>query len=191
MPIRPNGSELSRDSARTTPPGNIREYGSCELRFEPCAALISVTRRFVRDFYQELLPDPETVAVLALATHELLENTVKYSNDGRASLLIAVDGAGANLLVRVQTRNAARPEHVTELERRFACMRSAADRFAYYHAEIEESVRASSGSGLGLARIFAETEMDLSLTVTGGDVEITAVRHLELGGTEEERSCNA
>ncbi len=48
-----------------------------ELRFSPSPELIPVVRRFVSAFYERLLSQADAASRLALATHELLENTCK------------------------------------------------------------------------------------------------------------------
>src|SRR5215217_7663315 len=59
-----------------------------ELAFSPNMRLIAVVRRFVSEFYNQVLSDPETTSRLTLASHELLENAVKYSFDGNTCIQI-------------------------------------------------------------------------------------------------------
>ena len=167
-----------------------REFGSFELRFEPCAALVSVVRRFVLDFYRQMVDDAETVSALALATHELLENTVKYSSNGRGELSVAVDARGELLQVSVRTRNAALASDIAVLERSFEKLSHATDADDYYRETICESIEHDQGSGLGLARIFAEAGMRLELEVRGDHVQIIAERAVPLPSAAQEVSCN-
>jgi anti-sigma regulatory factor (Ser/Thr protein kinase) len=82
-----------------------RDLGFCEVSFEKRPELVSIVRRFVSDFYDRTLADPEATSRVALATHELLENAVKYSRDGRAKVRIEVSGRGEKVRVRIRTRN--------------------------------------------------------------------------------------
>src|ERR1041384_1948588 len=92
-----------------------QDLGFCELSFEKRPELVSIVRRFVSDFYDRTLADPEATSRVALATHELLENAVKYSRDGRAKVRIQVTGVGDRVRVRIRTKNraeAADAEHI-------------------------------------------------------------------------------
>ena len=76
-----------------------------EMRFSPSVELIDLVRRFIADFYHRLTDDRVLRDRLAVATHELLENCVRYSLDGEAKvrvevspenrLLITVDNAAS------------------------------------------------------------------------------------------------
>src|SRR5258705_13993296 len=78
-----------------------------EMRFKPNVVLITVVRRFVSSFYQEVLGNRDAVSRLAVATHELLENAVKYSSNGETTISISVDRSGDERFVEIVTRNRA------------------------------------------------------------------------------------
>src|SRR5678809_476618 len=81
-----------------------------ELNFKPNVALVSVVRRFVTEFYQRFLSDPDGTSRVALATHELLENAVKYSKDGETTIRIEVENPDPKTQpkqVRIVVRNRA------------------------------------------------------------------------------------
>src|SRR5262245_22649655 len=78
-----------------------------EVFFRPNCELVSLVRRFVSEFYERILGDPDTVSRLALATHELLENAVKYSTDGATTLCISVDPKDGARFVSIRIRNRA------------------------------------------------------------------------------------
>src|SRR5580658_9449719 len=86
-----------------------------ELNFKPNVALVSVVRRFVTEFYQRFLSDPDGTSRVALATHELLENAVKYSKDGETTIRIDVDTNQTPKQVRIKLRNRAAPEHIAAI----------------------------------------------------------------------------
>src|SRR5262245_10089429 len=80
-----------------------------ELRFRPNIELVSVVRRFVTDFYERFLSDPEGTSRVALATHEMLENAVKYSKDGETRIRIDVERDLGR--IKIGLRNRAEPHH--------------------------------------------------------------------------------
>src|SRR6478609_3091369 len=102
-----------------TGPASGNDLGFCELSFEKRPELVSIVRRFVTDFYDRTLGDPDAISRLALATHELLENAVKYSRDGRAKVRIEVSGlpTGDRARVRVRTQNRATAEDAEHIQK--------------------------------------------------------------------------
>lgn len=146
-----------------------------ELCFRPNVPLVSVTRNFVSEFYNEILADPDATSRIALATHELLENTVKYSADGATRLRIeVVVGQGATGEVMITTSNRVRPENALEIRRLFDAMAAQPDPFVYYQQMMRQSLNRRHGSGLGLARIRAEGEMAMSCELESERVSIVA-----------------
>jgi hypothetical protein len=145
-----------------------------ELLFTPSVDLISVARRFVSDFYRETLEDPDAIARLCMATHELLENSAKYSTDGVALLRIEADRAGPERLVVVRTSNRTTRESCATVETIVREMNEAPHPATYYQALLRKNGRRAGGSGLGLARIRAEGEMGMSCDVVDDRLTITA-----------------
>jgi hypothetical protein len=144
---------------------------SFELRFRPSTGLITLVRGFVEEFYMRVMDDPDVASRLALATHELLENAAKYSTDGEATIQVEV----RKLTVYVRASNRAAPAQIDLLRRCFDEIRAAPDARALYARMLERTAVLSSGSGgVGLARIWAESEMAIRLEVTGDQVAIHA-----------------
>lgn len=143
-----------------------------ELSFAPNILLVSVVRRFISNFYGQLLRDPAAVSRLAVATHELLENAVRYSADGLTRLRVEMVGAGNQARAVVRTWNKSQPEHIATLRSHMAELGRATDPMAFYLALLHRVARQESGSGLGLGlgRICAETEMTLVCEVEGSKV---------------------
>jgi hypothetical protein len=139
-----------------------RDLGFCELSFEKRPDLVSIVRRFVSDFYDRTLADPDATSRVALATHELLENAVKYSRDGRAKVRIEVSGQGERVRVRIKTRNRGNPADAEHIRRTIEEMTSM-DANVYYLNLMRRNASRTDGSGLGLARIHAEAEMSMSV----------------------------
>ncbi len=142
-----------------------------ELNFKPNVALVSVVRRFVTEFYQRFLSDPDGTSRVALATHELLENAVKYSKDGETTIRIEVE-PGKPKIVRIQLRNRAEPANIAAIREILDGVSKAEDSFEFYQKLIAQKAKKKEGSGLGLARICAEGEMKLTYQVLEDDTTI-------------------
>ncbi len=144
------------------------------LTIRPTTMLITSTRRFAGDVLGSVLRNPDSTSRIALTIHELLENTLKYSTDGQAQLHVTVgrDEDGRRH-VEVTAKNRATPEQARDLGRRINALAEAADPMALYADLMRESVH-RSGSGLGLARIRVEGEMQLSCALEGDAVIVSA-----------------
>jgi len=156
-------------------PGDSRPPDSAiRVSFRPTAMLISSTRRFSADVLASVLPDPDCTSRVALTIHELLENTFKYSTDGQAELAVWVENVdGRGRRVQVVARNRATREQAEDLGRRILALSEATNPMELYVSMMRESAQ-RSGSGLGLARIRAEAEMDLSCALEGDAVIVSA-----------------
>jgi len=136
--------------------------------------LIATVRRFVGEFYERVLGDAEVASRLVVATHELLDNAVRYSADGQSSIRIGVGRADGEVHISIDTRNRTSPEHRAALERLLEEMQETRDRSAFYQTLLRRSAKRTEGSGLGLGRIHAESEMDLGFEVSGDTVRLRA-----------------
>jgi len=149
-----------------------------ELTFRPDLELVTDVRDFVEAFYRRVLHDHDLSGRLAIATHELLENAVKYSLDGETSLRIEVvpvpDPHRGSHAIIVRTRNRAHEQHVGMLRVYLDEMRASPDPTAYYLQRMRRAARGTDVSQLGLARVHCEAEMQLSCTVEGDTVTIHA-----------------
>jgi hypothetical protein len=142
-----------------------------ELNFRPNVALVSVVRRFVTEFYQRFLSDPDGTSRVALATHELLENAVKYSKDGETTIRIEVEQTSPKT-VRIQLRNRAEAANIAAIREVLDGVAKAEDSFAFYQTLIAAKAKRRDGSGLGLARICAEGEMKVTYQVVEEDMTV-------------------
>lgn len=121
------------------------------------------------------LADADAAARLRLTAHELLENIVKYSAPAACDLRVELQRCpGGALRAFVQTRNVPFTDNRADAERRLAALSAAPDPHEHYDAIIADSVRRPAGSGLGLARIHAETEYRLSHQFDGPTLVIVA-----------------
>jgi anti-sigma regulatory factor (Ser/Thr protein kinase) len=135
------------------------------MNFRPNVELISVVRRFVSEFYNQILGDKDATSRVAMATHELLENAVKYSSDGETSVCIDILDDGAQSRIAIKIGNRAKPEHVELIRSAFQEMQQMPDPDEYYQMVMRRSAKQKDGSGLGLARVRAEGEMTLACEI--------------------------
>jgi len=158
---------------------------SFEMVFAPTTRIVSVVRRFVSSLYERILEDAELSSQLALVTHELMENAVKYNIDDETSLRVSVTPQSESLsdmTVTIRTRNRATPENIRSAQRIITRVKEAQDPFLFYQELMMSSVMVPEGSGLGLARIRAETELTIDFNIDGDSIEIVAQTQLRHGG---------
>jgi hypothetical protein len=162
----------------------ITKPASIRLDFFPQARLLTATREFVTSFYSSLSPNTTTSSRLALAAHELMENAVKYSSDGAATLALSLAHRGEEFVLSVSLSNRASVDHRRELERLVEEVSGAPDAMMLYLKLMRKNARNPETSGLGLARIRAEAELSVSCTSDGDIVTILAQGPLrgQIGG---------
>jgi len=144
-----------------TDPGNARALVSLTLSFRPLANQIGPLRTLVSDLCKPHLADADGLSRLLLAAHELLENIVKYSVGEAAEFHLQLEAKASGLLVRLRTKNRAAPERMADARWRLDALAAAPDPIAHYDELIRESAGRRDVSGLGLARIPAESDMEL------------------------------
>lgn len=142
-----------------------------ELSFRPTIQLITIVRHTVSNLYERILGDADASDRIALATHELLENTLRHSTDGNAFLNIRVDQGPPR--VTIETRNRATEEKIAGLVAQAAEMNSR-DATDYFIDIMGRCAARDEDGGLGLARIRAEAEMNISVETEGDCVTIIA-----------------
>jgi hypothetical protein len=152
----------------------VTPSAAIRLEFVPDMRLVWRTSRYVRDFYGNILEDPDACARVMLAAHELMENSAKYSADGVGQLEVQLIERDGQAYVQIRTSNRASPESLAELRRFFDENGRTPDPIAFYDQMIARTAKRSDGSGLGLARIRAEGEMSLHYSVSGDRVTVVA-----------------
>lgn len=138
-----------------------------ELDFIVNAGAATSVYRFVRDFYQRSLGDRDATSRVAMAVYELLENSIKYATNGESRLRLEVRCAEEDpsaLAVKLSTSNKASPRDLEVVRARLQEMKDATDADEYYQRLMHRSATAE-GSGLGLARIWAEGGMDVDYEI--------------------------
>jgi len=146
-----------------------------ELMFSPSYELVSVVRRFAGVLCEQALVDGDLASRVALATHELLENAVRYSVDGRTTIRVDVDLKAARPSVTVRTRNRATRDQAAVLATKIDEIVAAPDPLRLFQSLMRRTAKSTQRGGLGLGRIAAEADMHLSCALAGDIVEVTAV----------------
>lgn len=158
-----------------------RDDAYVELSFSPTVKLVTTVRRFVENFYSEVLGDADVTARLTLATHELLENAVRYSIDGHTSIRIGVERKDGKVQVSIDTKNRAPSDHIQTLRVILDEIARSTDPEGHYQEMMRRSSLQAEGSGLGLGRIRAESGMQMSYRVEGDVVSLTARAEFGMG----------
>jgi len=153
---------------------DARALVSLTLSFRPLANQIGPLRALVSDLCKPHLADADGLSRLLLAAHELLENIVKYSTGGAAEFHLLVEAKSTGLCVRLRTKNRAAPERMADARWRLDALAAAGDPIAHYDELIRDSAGRRDVSGLGLARIPAESEMQLRYTTDQDWLILTA-----------------
>jgi hypothetical protein len=143
-----------------------------DLTLRPTWDLIPAVRTFVEQALAPIIKDADLGYRLSMATHELLENAVKYAAKPTATLSVSVGGGPHHATITLT--NEADQSHIDDLQVLFAEMTAASDPIVYYCELMRRYAGQRQISRLGLARIQAEGEMRLSLTTNDGRVTIRA-----------------
>jgi hypothetical protein len=147
---------------------------SFSMDFSPTTLLIPVVRRFVLMLYERIFGAGELSSELALMTHELLENAVKYSKSDEVAFEVSVVNCADGYEITARTSNTAEPENIARVREMIASLQRTDDVFEFYQALLHETVKRPDGSGLGLARIECETCMSLEFANEGDRIWIIA-----------------
>jgi len=159
---------------------------SLEVNFgeAPAQNLVTPLCESLLEMCRSAFGDEDAAARLRLTAHELLENVAKYSARATCDLRFELHrGRDGALLASVRTRNVPRPENRRDADERLRALCAASDPHEHYDSIIADSARRSAGSGLGLARIHAETEYRLRHHFEGDALVIVASG--EIGSKKE------
>lgn len=141
----------------------------------PAESMVTPLCQSLFELCRPVLEDEDAASRLRLTAHELMENVVKYSAESPCELRFRLcQSQGGRLVARVQTRNVPRAENRADAAERLTALNDAGDPLAHYDSIIAHSARQPAGSGLGLARIHAETEYRLRHAFEGDALLIYA-----------------
>ena len=152
------------------------------LSFSPNVSLVSTVRRFVGDFYRQIIANHEITSQLAVATHELLDNAVLYSHDGNSSIRVGVRVEPGGIRVTIDTRNRASADNIGAVRASLDALAAATDASAHYQALMRAAANRADGSGLGLARVRAEADMSIKYEIEDDWVHLHASARFPEGG---------
>jgi hypothetical protein len=151
----------------------------CKFHFQSNVNVLAPVRRFVSDIVERLIQRPEVASRIEVAVHELAENSLKYSSENGAQIEIEVHDVPKHMRVVVRTTNRATPEFVQTVCGLIDEMKAADNPVEYYLKTLESSALRTVGSGLGLARVFAESGMSLSYS-RPSDTEICVMAEFKV-----------
>ena len=146
-----------------------------EIYLKPSVRFVSLARRFVYDVYTDILKNADLAWRLGMATHELLENAVKYASDGAMTLRISTETIKGKDTLVLTVSNTATPANAQILADAFAEMAKFEKPSEYYEMLVKRASERDLGSGLGLGRICTEGSMSLSCQVKDNVVCIKAM----------------
>jgi hypothetical protein len=124
---------------------------------------------------QLTLQDLEMQSRVRIAVAELTENVIKYGRRGSQRVDIALQQRRGQLYLRIETTNSAPERDIGRAVELLSQIRDSADPVAYYDQLILSvaPTRDPGVSGLGLARIRAEGELELDYRVDGDVLTIS------------------
>jgi hypothetical protein len=153
------------------------ETHSVDLSFNPRLESVTAVRRFLEVHLGKLMRDAQLTSRMAVTVHELLENAAKYSTGGGSRLHVEVDPTVPRTL-SISVANNADPRHLPELRATIDELSSAGDPFDVYQRFLLRAATRDEGSGLGLARICVEAQMDVTLETSDQGICVKAVATL-------------
>lgn len=145
---------------------------SVHLSFEPCEQFVSGIARLAREFCRMTLADADAISRVHMAVHELTENLVKYGSAADVAVEVDLERYERVTVVRIRSRNRATPERLERAVQLLTRLREAPDAMAYYDQLIRDSAPVEGISGLGLARIRAEGELEVDFRVDGEELSV-------------------
>jgi anti-sigma regulatory factor (Ser/Thr protein kinase) len=131
--------------------------------------VVAALSRLVSDFCLAMVADEDDAWRFQLAAYELAENVVRYSTGPCFRIEVELD---ESRVLRVRTTNETSPERLREVDRRIHELTETDDPIALYDRIIREAAPRQDGSGLGLARIRAEGELEIEHSIEGCAVTI-------------------
>jgi two-component sensor histidine kinase len=156
-----------------------KERVQVDVSFLPDAPAILLTQRVVMDVSRRFFSDEDVGWRLGMAAHELMDNARKYGQGEVARLRFAIEPTEGGHCATIDVHSRGSAADIRDLERAVVEITQAADTQAAYLAAMRRAgPRDDQTSGFGLARIVAEGEMVLSLTVNDGRVGVNACLHV-------------
>jgi hypothetical protein len=151
-----------------------KEETLLEVRVAADPAMASFTRRYLKEVLTRLAISDETNERLGMIVHELIENICKYTIGDKTSGRLSLHQIGNSGAFVVRSWNRTSSEHVGQIERLLGLRKQALNADQFYQTLMRRTAVQAAGSGLGLGRIMAEGQMDLTSSYSGGILCLTA-----------------
>ena len=119
------------------------------------------------------MENADTAWLFYMAAHELAENVTKYSTSSNVSLEVEMRECDGKHVMKITSRNETTPERLRETARRLDAIKNADDPVALYDQLAMESAPIQGVSGLGLARIRAESDFSMDYSINGCELCIS------------------
>jgi hypothetical protein len=144
-----------------------------QLKLRPMWRHVDGIRKFCDFFTSESFDNHTLGERVGVVIHELTENAIKYSHGGDSAeleLLIRRDDEQIEIVVA----NSPAPEHLPALRAAFEALSAAPAEEAYVAAMRRAAALPEGQSGLGLARVRHDCDVELSLSIDDDLARITA-----------------
>ncbi len=138
----------------------------------PSSRIAAAVSRLVSEFCRSLVDDEDVAARFHIAAQELAENLVKYSSGPMVSISADLISADDSAVLRLQAKNQSSPQQLEAVEARLKELKNAQNPVELYDRLISESAPLDDVSGLGLARIRAEAELEVDYTIENNELTI-------------------
>lgn len=171
---RPSGAVLGLEMSELTTgsPTHSKDtiaHACVSMAETPPSTFVKSVIRWLTTVSQLTLQDLEMASRVRIAVAELTENVVKYGRVGSARVDISLEQRRGQLYLRIETRNSAPQRDIERAVELLSELRSSQDPVAYYDQLIKSVAPTFEPgvSGLGLARIRVEGELDIDFRVDG------------------------
>ncbi len=151
-----------------------KEETLLEVRVAADPPLASLTRRYLKEVLTRLAVSDEAIDRLGMIVHELIENICKYTIGDKTSGRISLHQIGTTGGFIVRSWNRTSSEHVGQIERLLGLRKQALNADQFYQTLMRRTAIQAAGSGLGLGRVMAEGQMELTSTYSAGILCLTA-----------------
>ena len=142
------------------------------ISFSPRTRLVSAVSQLAAEFCRLELGDRDATSRFHIVAHELAENIAKYSTAPEVTLEVDLSEGEDGRVLTIRTRNRTSPERLADVARRMRELELAENPDALYDRWLEESLAVEGVSGLGLARIRAESGLDLAYSIDGDELTV-------------------
>lgn len=141
--------------------------------------LVAALSALVSEFCRGLVSDPHVVSRFHMAAQELAENLVKYSVGREVKLAAILTGPPEDAELSLRATNRSSPAQLDQVERCLAALVKAPDPEAHYDRLMRAAAPRETGSGLGLARLRAEGELNVDYSIEGDQLTISVHASVE------------